>query len=310
MYKILIYLEKTHLKSSLDLIKVAEIIGDSKQNYEIYGVGLNLSDDLEIMNLDKAINIQSSIMDYDTMNISKILKEIHEEQKFDCILVSATTFGRMLAPRLAMKLNTGLVADVTEVSVENDKLVMVRPAFTGKIMAGITCDKTPIMMSIRPNVFENDTITRKAPKWTIYEPVIPTPTIRQIETTSKALSPDIRDSNLLVSCGGGMDNKLESAKLLAEKLNGKLSVSRRPVDSGVASRTIQVGQSGKIVSPKIYIALGISGSQQHIDGLKNIETIISVNTDKYAALNHLADFVVEGNGHEFIELLLERLSKD
>ena len=307
MYKILIYLEKAHLKSSLDLIKVAEIIGKSKEDYEICGVGLNLSDELEIINLDKAINIHASIIDYDTMNISKILQKIHEEQKFDCILVSATTFGRMLAPRLAIKLNTGLVADVTEVSVEDDKLIMVRPAFTGKIMAGITCDKNPVMMSIRPGIFKKNDTTKKTPKWSIYEPIIPIPMIRQVEATFKSLSSDIRDGKLLVSCGGGMDNKLESAKLLAEKLNGKLSVSRRPVDSGAASRTIQVGQSGKIVSPKIYIALGISGSQQHIEGLKDIETIISVNTDKYAALNHLANFVVEGDGHEFIELLLKRL---
>ena len=97
---------------------------------------------------------------------------------------------------------------------------------------------------------------------------------------------------------------------LALELNAQVSASRRIIDSGIATRKIQVGQSGNTVSPKLYIALGIYGSLQHIEGLKNVENIISVNIDKDAPICSLSDIVVEGDAVEFIEKLVEKIRRE
>jgi len=106
---------------------------------------------------------------------------------------------------------------------------------------------------------------------------------------------------------GRMGNNLTAAKMLATLLGGKLAVSRKLVDVKMAPRKLQVGQSGQIVSPKLYIALGISGAQQHIVGLKNVETIISVNIDELAPLNYLANLVVIGDATSVVESLIKKL---
>jgi len=309
MYRILVFLEQNHLDSCLDLVGAADLIGEAKRDYEVYGVGINLSEEISKANLDYVINVSIDIHAHDVANVAKILQEIHQIYDFDCILICATTFGRMIAPRLAMKLKTGLVADVTELQVDDEQLMMIRPAFTGRIMAGIVCDKLPIMMSIRLGVFKDSCSYKRIAECIDFKLQKKLQSqIRQIAIELKSDSSDIRDSKFLVSCGGGMGNKLDKAEMLAKQLGGKLAVSRRPVDAGLVSRSIQVGQSGKIVSPKIYLALGISGSVQHIDGLKNVEFIISVNADKHAPLNHLSDIVVVGDGHKFIEKFLNKIN--
>jgi len=311
MYKILIYLEKDHLADCLDLVNAALKISKARKDFEIYGAGINLDEKLSYANLDYVINAKGHIEAFDVPSIALVLEKIYQEYKFDCILVCATTFGRMLAPRLAMKLGTGLVADVTELQCDETGVMMVRPAFTGQIMAGIVSDAMPVMMSVRPKVFQDDGSYMGVATYTEFNlGASPESGIRHIATEWKADSNDIRDSKLLVSCGGGMGGDLDIAKVLADKLGGKLAVSRRPVDAGLANRQIQVGQSGKIVSPKVYMAFGISGSMQHIDGIKNAASIISINTDKNAPLNHLADIVVVGDGHQFAKNLLSRIEKN
>jgi len=311
MYRIMIYLENSHMTDCLDLVGAAKIVARSKKGVEIYGIGINLEEEPSPADLDVVIDVKSKVDAFDVAGKAKVLEEIYRQQKFDCILICATTFGRMLAPRLAMKLKTGLVADVTELESQNEEILMIRPAFSGQMMAKITCDEAPTMMSIRPKVFKKVAGSEKKPEQRVVELDLDLgPGVKHLATDYKVDSTDIRDSKLLVSCGGGMGNDLSGAKVLAKKLGGKLSVSRRPVDAGLVSRQIQVGQSGKIVSSKVYLALGISGSVQHIDGIKSVESIVSVNVDQHAPINHLSELVVVGDGHEFVEKLLKRMERD
>ena len=121
---------------------------------------------------------------------------------------------------------------------------------------------------------------------------------------------DIRESEVLVSGGGGVLRHFGKLELLAKELNGMVAASRRAVDSGLAPRQIQVGQSGKTVSPRLYVAIGISGSIQHVVGIKNAEHIIAVNSNRYAPICSIADIVVEGDATEFIEKMVERIRKE
>ncbi|GAA0091176.1 electron transfer flavoprotein subunit alpha/FixB family protein [Paraclostridium bifermentans] len=309
MYKIMIYLENDYIDECLDLIGAANIISSKNQECEIYGVGLNIHKDKCKGKLDYLININSNILEYDIMSISNCIKDITKKYEFDAILINANDTGRMIAPRIAMSLNTGIVADVTELEIENDELIMIRPAFDGKIMAGITCEKGKVIInSIRPGIFKYSDLNLKNTKIINYSSEKKeTQKLKLISSTKKSQSEDIRESEFLISFGGGVKSDFEKIYKLASLCGAKVSASRRAVDNRYAKRSIQVGQSGKIVSPKVYIALGIYGAIQHIEGLKDVDTIISVNIDSKSAICSLSDIVVHGDAIEFVEKLTQKI---
>ena len=240
------------------------------------------------------------------------VEDLHAKFNFDCILVPATRVGRMLAPRIARRLHTGLVADVVEVKNDGDRPLMLRSAYSGNIMAAIgAVGDGPLMMSVHPGQCRYS----KAPSFATQVHHFETGTrskssIRLLSTEKKPLHYDIRKSDILVSGGGGAKKHFALLTQLADALGGEVSASRKLVDQGIAPRSIQVGQSGKIVSPKLYIAIGIDGAIQHVEGMQRIETIISVNTSSKAPICALSDLVVEGDAKDFMEKLLTRISQD
>ncbi|GAA0713239.1 electron transfer flavoprotein subunit alpha/FixB family protein [Paraclostridium ghonii] len=312
MYKIMIYLENDSIHDCLDLIGAANIIGSKKEEYEIYGIGLDINEEKCKNKLDYLINIKDEILKYDVMNIAKYIKNITDEYKFDAILINANDIGRMIAPRVAMALKTGIVADVTELEIEDDELIMIRPAFDGKIIAGIICEKDKVIISsVRSGIFKYDGVNDKKTKIINYKSFKQgKQKLKLISSIKKSQSEDIRESDFLISFGGGVNSDFEKIYKLASLCGAKVSASRRAVDNKYAQRNIQVGQSGKIVSPKVYIALGIYGAIQHIEGLKDVETIISVNTDPKSAICSLSDIVVHGDAIEFVEKLTKKMEDE
>jgi len=312
MNRCLIFLDNDNIQNSIDLLEVANRIYDAKE-YETIGISINHLCEDAIGKFDVIIHVNDkNIHDYHQVVITDIVEKLHKEYSFDSILIPATYYGRMFAPRLSMRLHAGLVADVTEIHNDGEKLEMVRPAFNGKIMAGIIKQgEGPIMMSVRQNVF---TYTEEQIKKTTirnYEPnVINKSKMKLLSVQVKSQSLDIRESEVLISGGGGTLEKFDHLDLLAKEMNAQVSASRRIVDSGIASRNIQVGQSGKTVSPKLYIALGISGSTQHIEGLKNVKDIISVNTNRHAPICSLSDMVIEGDAIEFVSKLVNKIKSE
>lgn len=312
MKKSLIYLDDVDFKSSIDLLEaVRRIYPDGC--YETYAFCINHSPDAARGKFDYVIRVQDErVKEYDIRNLTNCMEEVHRVYDFDSILIPATYTGRMLAPRLAMRLGVGLVADVTEISVTDGELEMIRPAFSGKLFAGVTNNgRKPVMMSVRPNVFTYLAGPVKETHVLSYKPAsIQASRLTLLERIKKEKAKDIRESEVLVSGGGGTADHFDQLYSLAELLGGMVSASRRIVDSGIASRSIQVGQSGKIVSPKLYIALGIYGSLQHMEGLKDVENIISVNTNRNAPICSLSDIVVEGDSKEFIQKLTEKIKNN
>lgn len=261
-------------------------------------------------NFDYIFRIETKIDPMDVLNIVNCIEELHKTHDFECILFPSTYVSKMLAPRLAIRLNTGLVADVTDVGITNNKVQLIRPAFDGKILASIVCKNKPVMATIRQGVFKLEKSYDKETK--VIDFTLSNKIDSKVEVLcvkEKGASTDIRDSKVLVSGGGGVINDFDKLQSLATKLNCEVSASRRIIDSNIAQRSIQVGQSGKMVSPKLYIALGIYGSLQHIEGLVKVENIISINTDKHAPICSLSDIVVEGDAIEFIEKMLIRLEQ-
>lgn len=305
MFKGLILIDNDQVDYSLDLIAVVNRLAQGEAF--IYGLGINLPE--EVKGLDALINVEGpSIQLKDSRVMTDIIEQVHREYQFDSIIILATEFGRMVAPRVAMRLGVGLVADITDIHVDKRGKKLVRPAFSGNIMASIVCETSPIMASVHPNVFHAEDLTKMPEKIDFYPTELKASSIEILDITESEHSGiDIREADVIISAGGGFSEPIDQLQGLADELSGIVAASKQLVDRKRAPREIQVGQSGKTVSPDLYLALGIYGSTQHIEGLKNVKEIISVNTDLGAPMNHLASIVVHGDAAEFARKLSTRL---
>jgi electron transfer flavoprotein alpha subunit len=309
MKSVLVYIDEDALAYSVDLLEIARLMY-GKRAFKAYALSA-AGEHAEIQSLFDYVCIprKESLANFEAARIAHCIELLHREYSFDAILIPATHCGRMIAPRAAMRLRAGLVADVTAVGTDGDEVLMVRPAFSGRMLATVGCrEGGPVMMSVRPRAFSYQERTLKA--GTLLEfnaPSLNGPGIRLIERRGKAESHDIRESEVLISGGDGAIRDFPQMERLAQLLHGRVAASRKAVDKGTAPRSIQVGQSGKIVSPRLYIALGISGSAQHVAGIRNAEYVISVNTDRHAPICSMSDIIVEATSGSFLNGLLQKI---
>jgi electron transfer flavoprotein alpha subunit len=307
MFKALILIDQDFIKDSVDLIEAATRLAGS-QKAAIWGLGINLSEPLKGFDTQLQVELPTEQLK-DSRVITDIIEQVQQEYAFDSILILATDFGRMVAPRLAMRLRVGLVADITDIEVEGSERRMIRPAFSGNMLASIVCDSTPIMVSVHPNVFQTAELTKEPIMLHFPLKKMKASSIEVLASVENETSQDIREAQVLVAAGAGFKAPMDELQSLAERLNGSVAVSKPVVEQQRAPREIQVGQSGKTVSPELYLALGIYGSMQHIEGLKNVSDIISVNIDEGAPMNYLANLVVVGDAATFVEKLNTRLEE-
>jgi len=310
MKKTCIFQDTDKTENTMDLLEVA---------HRMYGRGQFKSHALLLENaleglfgaFHHIIRVPHGIVnDYDPRGICEILENLHRKNRFDSILIPGTRLGQMIAPRLAKRLETGLVSGVTDIKKDETRIELICPASSGKILEGIQSTAPgPVIMTIKPNVFN---YTPEEPLQTVVskytEPLRYRSAIKRLRVRSTQQTCDIRDSEVLIAGGGGVKDNFSELYRLADALNGTVAASRKLVDQGIAPRSIQVGQSGKTVSPRLYMALGIHGSPQHMAGLRQIETIISINTSANAPICSLSDLVVQGDAREFIDRLLNKIS--
>lgn len=256
-----------------------------------------------------------SLEHYSTELYSKIAVDILNEVKPDIMLIGATTQGRDLAPRISSTLHTGLTADCIGLDInEKGQLAATRPTFGGKLMATILCKNLPQMATVRPKVF------KPAPENIVKDTkfIYIKPEISNIERKVEFLNfvknlnsaiNELDSANIIVAGGKGMKNEEGFALLkeFADKLGGCIAASRGAVDIGLASADIQVGQTGKTVTPKLYIACGISGAIQHIVGMQDSDKIIAVNTDEKAPIFEHCDCGIVGDVFEVLPALIKNL---
>lgn len=268
---------------------------------------------------DKAFLVQDSILEhYRTDSYSKIMIELIQMHKPEIVLFGATNNGRDFAARIAVKLNTGLTADCTALTInkETRQLEQTRPAFGGNIMATILCpSRRPQMSTVRPNVMKKGEpdFTRTGEiiniACTLKEEEIRTKVIKIIEDTS--ITVNLIDADIIVSGGRGLGNP-EGFKLienLANVLGGAVGASRATVDAGWIPHSHQVGQTGKTVSPKLYIACGISGAIQHLAGMQSSDTIIAINKDPDASIFNVATYGIVGDLYDVLPILTNEFEK-
>jgi electron transfer flavoprotein alpha subunit len=243
--------------------------------------------------------------------------ELIKKYKPEIILAAATTTGRTLMPYVAMTADAGLTADCTGLDIEEETglLLQTRPAIGGNIMATIKCpEHRPQMSTIRPKSTpqaprqegrKGEIIRLRAPQEAAGSRIIYDGFEPDVEETS------LQDAERIVAVGRGI-KKAENIKLareLADLLGAALGASREVVDRGWLSYPHQIGLSGKTVTPKLYIGLGVSGAIQHLAGMQTSERIIAINKDPEAQIFQVADFGIVGDLFEVLPVLIEKLKK-
>jgi electron transfer flavoprotein alpha subunit len=225
-------------------------------------------------------------------------------------LVPATTRGRELAPRVAVKLDAGLIEDVTGLSADGGQVVGTRPEYAGKIYRTVTSTSLPMVVSTRPNTF--DAVADLGAGERVDMNLDFSPKARVIETRKAGGEKiDVAEADRIVGGGRGLKEP-ENYKLiedLAETLGAAVASSRAVVDSGWRPHSEQVGQTGKVVSPTLYIAVGISGAIQHLAGMTTSKVIVAINKDKDAPIFKVADYGVVGDAMEVLPALNAELKK-
>jgi len=249
---------------------------------------------------------------------SELLAKLIVEEKPEIVLMGATNIGRSFASRVAAKIRTGLTADCTalDVDLNTRNLLQTRPAFGGNIMATILTPRhRPQMATVRHKVFKpalpddkrKGEVVRKEVNHK--ELVVRTKFLKFVADTSAKVN--LADADIIVSGGRGL-GKAEGFKLieeLAQALGGAVGSSRAAVDAGWIPYSHQVGQTGRTVSPRIYIACGISGQIQHLVGMSSSDVIVAINKDPSAPMMKIANYAIEGDLYEIIPAIIKALKE-
>jgi len=285
-------------------------------------LGYNVKGEIEKLTqrgADKVILVdEPELENYLPESYAKVLTELAKKYKPEIILSGSTTIGRSLFGRLAVRLNTGLTADCTglDIDEEDNKLIQTRPAFGGNIMATIITPNTrPQMATVRHKVMKELPVDRSKKQEIVTESFSKqimssrSSFIKFIEDLSQQVK--LTEADIIVSGGRGL-NAPENFKLiqsLADVLSGAVGASRPVVDEGWIQYSHQIGQTGKTVSPKLYIAVGISGSIQHIAGIQSSEVIVAINNDADAPIFKICDYGIVGDLFEIIPPLTAKLKE-
>jgi len=307
---------------SLELIsegrKLADKLGEKLTAVLLGDNVSHLADFLIYQGADKVILAEHPLLlNYTTDAYSKVLYKLITERRPEIILIGATFIGRDLAPRLSARLGTGLTADCTKLEVDDErKLLQTRPAFGGNLMATIiTPNHRPQMATVRPGVMKKSEPdkSRKGEiekvDVEIFEKDLRVVIERIVKEAKHVVN--LEEAEVIVAGGRGLGSA-EGFKLLeelADLLGGVVGASRAAVDSGWIHSSHQVGQTGKTVRPKLYIACGISGAIQHLAGMQGSHVIVAINKNPEAPIFKVADYGLVGDLYQIVPLLIEEIKK-
>jgi electron transfer flavoprotein alpha subunit len=323
---IMIFAEYRHGKVvpvSFELLGIGRELADQQKvtlSAVLLGSGLgDAARDLVSYGADIVYQVDDPALEYFTDEIfGNILEDVVREQKPEVVLAGATAIGRSFIPLVATSLATGLTADCTQLAIRPDDgvLLQTRPAFGGNIMATIECPFTrPQMSTVRPRVMKavQQDLNRKG------EIIKYQPQPERLQSKVKVLRSvleeqdqvNITEGEIIVAGGRGLDNEkgFELIKQLADAVGGAVGASRAAVDSEWIAYSHQVGQTGKTVNPKLYIACGISGAIQHVVGMQSSETIVAINKDPHASIFDVATYGIVGDLFEVVPKLIEKIKE-
>lgn len=316
--KILVFIEHRNgevKKASLEAVSASKRISESLGS-ELTAVAIGN----EINGLEKAaqqgaktiLHLKAGELEnYSSSAYADLLSGYITQNEFDTIVFANTAMGKDLAPLIAAGIDAGIATDCVEFKVDSDSVVVTRPVYAGKALVDVKFNSAKKVITLRPNTFP------------ISEPIEASVQIEVIEQTGLNLSSkvveikkadgkiDVAEADIIVSGGRGL-KEADNFKLveeLADVLGAAVGASRAIVDAGWRSHSEQVGQTGKTVSPNLYVALGISGAIQHLAGMRSSKYIVAINKDKEAPIFQVADYGITGDVFEIVPKLIEEIKK-
>ncbi|UCE18414.1 MAG: electron transfer flavoprotein subunit alpha/FixB family protein [Gemmatimonadota bacterium] len=252
---------------------------------------------------------------YTTEGYADVFSKIVREKNPSIVLMPASSLGRDLAPRVAAHLETGLITECTALEISDGRLLGTRPVYAGKALIKTFVKTDPQMATLRPKVFSAETISES--KETHVEQVDVTTGAERIRAkviefqSSGGDRPELTEADIIVSGGRGMGNadSFNVIEDLADALGAAVGASRSAVDAGWRPHPDQVGQTGKTVSPSLYIACGISGAIQHLAGMSSSKYIVAINKNPDAPIFKVATYGIVGDLFEVVPALTEEVKK-
>ena len=302
---------------SLEAIGAAKQIND---NAEIVGILINNEQVESEANkmidygADRVITLTNEqLVHYTSDGYTQALMEIIHEESPSGLIMGHTSIGKDLTPRIASKLDVGLVSDVTAIELDDDQAVFTRPIYSGKAFEKKVLLSETMFFTIRPNNIKplapNTERTGDLEVRDVKIKDLRTVIKDVIRKTTTGI--DMSEANVVVAGGRGVKSAEGFKPLyeLAEVLGGAVGASRGACDAGYCDYSLQIGQTGKVVTPDLYIACGISGAIQHLAGMSNSKIIVAINKDPDATIFNIADYGIVGDLFEVIPKLIEEIKR-
>ncbi|MBP1648346.1 MAG: Electron transfer flavoprotein subunit alpha [Bacteroidetes bacterium] len=304
-------------KSSFEAVGAAKMLADELKGScvaLVVGSGVEaVAGDLGAYGASRVLVVDSpKLARHSNSAYAKVIAEVAAKEQAAIVLLPASQMGKDLAPRVAVKLNAGLAADCVALRVENGNVIATRPVFAGKTLLDIKV-KTPVkMFTLRPNVFA---AARNGQGAAVEKMDVPledgdfTATVTEMSVATGR--PDVTEADIIVSGGRGLKGpeNFHLVEELADVLGAGVGASRAVVDAGWRPHDEQVGQTGKTVSPTMYVACGISGAVQHLAGMSSSKYIVAINKDKDAPIFQIADYGIVGDVTEILPELTAQLKQ-
>ncbi len=305
------YIKKSSLEAASVSVKIANqlnagvqaiVLGDKVENFDL----IPLTGISEV-----TFYYNKELSEYSSSAYTSLITKHITDNNFSEIFISNTALGKDLAPRLAAKLDCGLVMDCTTLEIVDNTIIATRPIFAGKMLMKQKLTSAVKVYNLRPNAFgiiEKEPSVVNIDKVEVADVCLSTKTVEVKKNEGKL---DVAEADIIVSGGRGMKgpenfNLIEN---LANELNAAVGASRAVVDAGWRHHAEQVGQTGKTVSPNLYIAVGISGAIQHVAGMRSSKYIVAINKDKDAPIFQIADYGIVADAFEVLPSIIEEVKK-
>ncbi|MFD2922366.1 electron transfer flavoprotein subunit alpha/FixB family protein [Halobacillus naozhouensis] len=261
---------------------------------------------------DRVVTVEhENLENYTSDGYTQALTPVIDTEQPEGLVFAHTALGKDLAPRLASKLDTGLVSDVTEIDQQGDDVVFTRPIYSGKAFEKKVITDGVTFATIRPNNIDplekDETRSGEVASIDVEIADLRTTIKELIRNTTDGV--DLSEAKVIIAGGRGVKSEEGFAQLheLADVLGGAVGASRGACDAGYCDYALQIGQTGKVVTPDLYVACGISGAIQHLAGMSNSKTIVAINKDPEANIFNVADYGIVGDLFDVVPLLTEEL---
>ncbi|MCH8034673.1 MAG: electron transfer flavoprotein subunit alpha/FixB family protein [Bacteroidetes bacterium] len=302
-------------RSAFETVSVAnKLASELNLEAEAVVVGNEISNINDVGNygISKVAHLKNAeLANYSSSGYRDAIVNYGTEVDADYIMLSNTSLGKDLAPRLAVKLGAGCLMDCVKLDTSSGDLTATRPVYAGKALVDVKFNSGKRVITIRPNVFKAQPSDNSSVDITVKEVSSPNLKTRVVEFKKSEGKLDVAEADIIVSGGRGMKGpeNFYLIEELADSLGAAVGASRAVVDAGWRPHGEQVGQTGKTVSPSLYVACGISGAIQHLAGMSSSKYIVAINKDKDAPIFNIADYGIAGDVFDILPALTEEIKK-